>query len=233
MKHARSTPPAAKATVTRRRALSIAAVGGILAASGCVNITAMMSKMILGDPQIDASFRRQTGVKLSDEHTVIVYCTSPTFVLDRYPSLSLDLQKQIAQRMSLREINVINPNDVSRAVDAKGGQPTPQLIARLFPEADYVMHIGVAAFDTQEPNSPNLLRGYAGGLIRGYALHGEKTEGARHPVEVFQHEFQVDFPSHPIPRDSTSPSTFEKQFLDRLSDELGRVFYDFRTSEIL
>jgi hypothetical protein len=218
-----------------RRHVPVSIVGAVLLLScpGCINVSAMMSKMILGDPQVDASFKSRTGVKLSDEHTVIVYVTAPTSVLDVHPSLSLDLQKQIAQRMELRKINVINPNDVSRAVEDKGSSPSPALIARLFPQADYILHVGVGAFDCREPNSPNLYHGYATGMIQGYAVRGGDPEGPRLPSEIFQQEFQIEYPTHPVPRDSTSLSAFEKQFLDRVSNELGRVFYDFRTSDIL
>lgn len=219
---------------SRRHAIALI-VGGLLLGSsaGCVNVSAIMSKMILGDPQVDASFKNRTGVKLSDKHTVIVYVTAPTSVLDEHPSLSLDLQKQVAQRMQLRKINVINPNDVSRAVENKGATPKPDVIASLFPQADYILHIGVAAFDCREPNSPNLYHGYAGGMIQGYSVRSGESGSQRFPSEIFQQEFQIEYPTHPVPKDSTSSSAFEKQFLDRVSDELGRVFYDFRTSDIL
>lgn len=210
------------------------AVALLLVSTGCVNITAMMSKMILGDPQISASFRQRTGVTLSDEHTVIVYCTAPTTVLDEYPSVNIDLQKQLSQRMQRRGIKIVSSNDVSRAIDDNGGRADHNILARKFPQADYVFIISLGAFDCKEPNSPNLFRGFSAGMIRAYAAKGDAAEGtARHAIQIFEQEFQVEHPTHPVPRDSISPSTFEKQFLDKLSDELGRVFYDFRSSEII
>jgi hypothetical protein len=200
--------------------------------TGCVNISAMVSKMILGDPQIAASFRQRTGVTLSDKHTVIVYCTAPTTVLDDHASVALDLQKQLSQQMGRRGIHVVSPNEVSRAVDDNGGRADHAFLARKFPEADYIFTISLGAFDCEEPNSPNLFRGFASGMIRGYEAKGEEA-GSRHAIQIFEQEFQVEHPTHPVPRDSISPSTFEKQFLDRLSNELGHFFYDFRTSEII
>jgi hypothetical protein len=58
------------------------------------------------------------------------------------------------------------------------------------------------------------------------------SDSGRFASQIFEKEFQVEHPSHPVPRDSISQNTFEKQFLDHLSDELGRVLYDFRTSEL-
>jgi hypothetical protein len=200
-------------------------------ACGCVNLGAMFSKMFLGDPQIDASFKQRTGVELKNKQ-VIIYCTAPATLPDEYSSIAFDLQKQISQRMELRGIKVISPNQVSRAVDDKGGQAEPAMLASTFPDVEYILIINLGNFDCREPNSPNLYRGFASGMIHGYAARGD-ADGARHASRIFEKEFQVEHPTHPVPRDSMSLSAFSKQFLDRLSDEIGRVFYDYRTSDIL
>ncbi|MBX3442929.1 MAG: hypothetical protein KF774_11025 [Planctomyces sp.] len=218
--------------MNRRAACATIAAGAALSLPGCVNFSSMFSKMFFGDPHIDASFKQQTGVRLNDKTSVIVYCTAPTTVLDRHPSLSFDLQKQLTQRMERRNIAVVDANRVSREIDNRGGRATPALIARLFEDVDYLVHVSVAAFDLEEPNSPNLLRGYAGGMLHGYALRGGQDSGGRQAVQIFQKEFQVEHPNHPVPRESMSPLAFEKKFLDVVSEQLGRVFYDFRSSEL-
>jgi len=223
-----------KVRVPNRSALrrAVAAMALIVAAStgGCVNISAMISKMVLGDPQIDASFKQQTGVTLDDKHPVLVFCTAPASVADDHSSIAYDLQKQISNRMELHKIKVIESSRIWRAVDDKGGRTDPQSLATMFPEAEYLIMINLGGFDCVEPNSPNLLRGYAGGIMRGYAVRA--SDSGRFASQIFEKEFQVEHPSHPVPRDSISQNTFEKQFLDHLSDELGRVLYDFRTSEL-
>jgi hypothetical protein len=201
-----------------------------LGLSGCINGSAMLAKMILGDPQVDASFKQRTGVSLEDEHRVVLVVTAPTSLGEEHSSVTLDLQEILARKLERRGIELVDVDDVARAIDDQGGRLDVRRLARKFPEADYLLHISVGSFSCREPQSAELLRGHAAGMLLGYELRGDEPD-ERHCVQVFEQEFTVEHPTHPVPRDSTSLSAFEKQFLDRLSNELGRVFYDFRTSE--
>jgi hypothetical protein len=218
-------------TMSRRRWGAISVLSLAAATSGCVNFGAMMSKMILGDPQIDASFKQRTGKTLDEKHPVLVYCTAPSAVIDYDPSIPIDLQTTLSRRMSLRKIKTINSSDVSRAVDQKGGRADAQSLCRMFPEADFLIVIAISGFDCHEPNSPTLFRGYAGGMMRAYSVTGE--EGSRHPSQIFEQEFQVEHPTHPVPKDSISETAFQKKFIEHVAEQIGHVFYDFRASEIL
>jgi hypothetical protein len=227
----RSRQPAPRSL--SRRSLLVALAAGT-ASAGCINFGAMMSKMILGDPQVDCSFRTRTGVRLTGKHTVIIFATAPVTVMDENASLTFDVVEQLARRFELRKINVVDPNDVSRVIDRKGGDADPHMLAREFPQTDYLIQIKINGYGIKEPNSPNLYRGYAAGLLYAWSARGGGEEGgARQISQIFEQEFTVEHPKHPVSRDSMSLNAFEKQFVDELSDELGHVFYDYKTSEIL
>lgn len=220
-----------------RRALLVALAAGT-ASAGCINFGAIMSKMILGDPQIDCSFRQRTDVRLTSKHQLIIFATAPVTVMDESPSLTNDVVEQLSRRFGLRKINVIDPNDVARVIDKKGGEADPRMLAREFPETDYIIHIKLSGYGIKEPNSPNLYRGYAAGLLYAWrATGGEKDKdnaaAPRGVSQIFEQEFQVEHPKHPVSRDSMSLNAFEKQFVDKLSEEVGHVFYDYKTSEFL
>jgi hypothetical protein len=202
--------------------------------AGCINFGAIMSKMILGDPHIESAFRQRTGVRLSEKNTVIMFASAPVTVMDENGSLTYDVIEQMSRRFGLRKINVVNPNDVSRVIDRKAGNAEPAMLAREFPQSDYLVHIKFSGYGIKEPNSPNLYRGYAAGIAYAWAARGGGEEGgSRHVSQIFEQEFQVEHPKHPVSRDTMSINAFEKQFVDEISKKLGNLFYDHATSEML
>jgi hypothetical protein len=226
-----SSRPAHRAL--RRRAFLVALAAGT-ASAGCINFGAMMSKMILGDPVSVSSFHQRTGVALSTKNNVILFASAPVTVSDENGSLTYDVIDMMARRFNLRKIGVVNPNDVSRVIDRKAGASDPAFLAREFPESDYIIHIKFSGYGIKEPNSPNLYRGYAAGIAYAWAARGGGDEGgARHVSQIFEEEFQIEHPKHPVSRDSMSINAFEKQFVDEISKKLGILFYDHPTSEML
>lgn len=216
----------------RRRAFLLALAAGT-ASAGCINFGAMMSKMILGDPITEASFHQRTGVELSAKNKVILFASAPVTVVDQNESLTYDVIDQMARRFSLRKIGVVNPNDVQRIIDRKAGAMDPNVLAREFPESDYIIHIKFSGYGIKEPNSANLYRGYAAGLAYAWVARGGEEGRPRHVSQIFEQEFQIEHPKHPVSRDSMSLNAFEKQFVDEVSRKLGNLFYDHPTSEIL
>ncbi|HVJ86450.1 MAG TPA: hypothetical protein VM452_12450 [Caulifigura sp.] len=216
-----------------RRSFLVALALGVPMA-GCVNAGALISKMVIGDPEVQSKFHARTKVALGKKNRVIMFATAPVLVMDENSSLTFDVIQQMSRRFELRKINVENPNDVSRVIDRKAGDTDPTMLAREFPQADYLIHIKFNGYGIKEPNSPNLYRGYAAGIAYAWAARGGGEDGGpRQVIQVFEEEFQIEHPKHPVSRDSMSINAFEKQFVDEVSDKLGNIFYDHKTSEIL
>jgi hypothetical protein len=193
---------------------------------------AVVGKMLVGDPKVDSPFKRATGKKLEKGAKVALVCTAPDSVLSEYDSVAIDVQDELERLMSRRGITMINSDDVTSVLNREGGHFNAQLIADKL-EADYVLHIDIEYFGHRVPNSKNLYHGVAGGNVYGYEIVREKdsTLGA-HAIQVFEREFQSKYPgNHPIPADRTPERVFRNRFIDSLSAELGRMFYDFRTQE--
>lgn len=193
---------------------------------------AVVGKMLVGDPKVDAPFKKLTGQSLEDDVKVALVCTAPDSVLSEYDSVAIDVQDELERLMSRRGIEMIDSDDVTSVLNREGGLFNAQLIAEKL-EADYVLHIDIEYFDHRVPNSKHLYHGLAGGNVYGYeiARDGNSTIGV-HARKVFEREFRSEYPgAHPIPADRTPERVFRNRFIDSLSAELGRMFYDFRTQE--
>lgn len=215
------------ALIRTRTSLVPIALVGALAISGC-SLGVMAGKMFTGEPLRPAQFRAMTGTDLTKgEQKIVVICSTPTSVDADLSSLNIDLIDGITRRMKVHGIDVIDPDEVAKWIDDNGGVVAdPSEMARAF-EADYVAWIDVYGFSLREENSPKLLRGRASGFLRVYQI--QEVSGDRTALTAFNTEFKSTFPQHqPISETGRSALTFQKEFVDRICDELAEKFYDHR-----
>lgn len=193
---------------------------------------AVVGKMLVGDPKVDSPFKRMTGKSLEEDVKVALVCTAPDSVLSAYDSVAIDVQDELERLMSRRGISTIDSDDVTSVLNREGGQFNAQLIAEKL-DADYVLHIDIEYFDHRVPNSKNLYHGLAGGNAYGYEIvRDQNSPDSVHVIQVFEREFRSEYPgAHPVPADRTPERVFRNRFIDSLSADLGRMFYDFRTQE--
>ena len=215
------------------RRLWLKAVGGMLcgaafcALPGC-SLGVMFSKMLTGDPMVSAEFKSRTRVDLAKgKHTVLVVCSTPASVESDLATLKYDLIDGVTRRMKLNGVKVINPDQVARWIDEHGGiGQNPSDLAQDF-EADYIIHIDVEAFGLREPSSPKLLRGHSSGFVRVFKVEESGPQRIAH--NVYSNEFTSSYPTHqPISEQGRSSVTFQKDYIDRVCDQLANKFYDHR-----
>ena len=199
--------------------------------AGCTQI-AVLGKILVGDPKIEAAFSQITGTSLEKGARVALVCTAPASVLSEYDSCAIDVQDQLERLMTRRGIKVVSSDEVVTVLNGQGGQFDAQLVAQEI-DADFVLHIDIEYFDYRVPHSPNLYQGLAGGNVYGYEItESEDSSLGKHAIQVFEREFRSEYPGqHPVPADRTPERVFRNRFIDSLSAELGRMFYDFRTQE--
>lgn len=217
--------------IKRNRWLCVSVLLLMCTVSGCTS-WAVVGKMLVGDPTVKSDFRKKTGKSLEDGVKVALVCTAPDSVLSEYDSVAVDIQEQLERLMERRGISMVDSDDVTFVLNRQGGQFDAQLIAEET-DAEYIMHIDVEYFDHRVANSAQLYHGIAGGYVYGYEIvdSGESTLGKR-ATRVFEQEFKSEYPGkHPIPADRTPERVFRNRFIDSLSGELGRMFYDFKTQE--
>ena len=214
-----------------RRLLVLGAAFLATSLTGCMQV-AVLGKLLVGDPKVESAFSQITGESLEDGARVALICTAPDSVLSEYDSVAVDVQAEVGRLMARRGITMVDSDDVVDVLNRQGGQFDAQVIAENV-EADYIVHVDLEYFDHRVPNSSQLYHGQAGGNVYGYAIHDEDDSPlGKHAAQVFEREFQSQYPGqHPVPADRTPVRVFRNRFIDAVSAELGRMFYDFRTQE--
>ncbi len=197
-------------------------------ASGC-SLYVMAGKMFFGDPLQTCEFTKNTKVDLADEKKkVLVVCSTPESIRSDYPSLNYDLLEQITYRLRRNDIDVLDTGKVATWLDDNGGVWNDvEELAENF-DVDYIIHVDIDEFDYREPNSPNLLRGKTFGNISAYEV--EEIDGMKRALQVFTSEYTSEYPIHmPVSIETESPEVFRKKYKDRIADQIGRFFYNYRT----
>lgn len=199
----------------------------VLATSGCSLVT-MTGKMLFGDPLQTADFRSMTHEDLRKVNKkIVVICSTPVVVDAEVSTLKLELIEGVTRRMKREGIKVINPDKVATWIDDHGGVPNdPSELAADF-DAEYIAWIDLDTFSFREENSPKLLRGRATGFVRVYRVRDEN--GMRFAENVFSREFTSVYPAHqPVSEETRSALLFQRQFTDRVCNQLSEFFYDHR-----
>lgn len=200
--------------------------------SGC-SLFVMAGKFLIGDPVVESQFRRRTGVDLRKEQKeVVVVCSVPESLRQENASIDHDLVEAIVRRFRIRDIKTVPTKDVNQWISSIGGTwNTPGQIAQKF-DADYIIHIDLNSITYHEENSSELFRGNCLGDVYVYEIRQPDSSASRDAFLVFQHEFQSVYPQlYPVSSDTTSLRTFQEKYITRISDELARLFYDFKSTD--
>jgi hypothetical protein len=192
----------------------------------------MAGKMIFGDIKQPAPFRTATKIDIIKEgKKVIVVCSTPHAIKAQFPALEIDLLEQIARDLKGHGVMVVNPDEVAKWMDDHGGfNEDPQELAEHF-DADLIIHADLSKFSYLEENSPTLFRGRANGDVRVYEVVKGKDE-AKRVRQIFVSEYVSVYPQqYPVSQQNMSEATFRKRYLDQVSAQISRMFYDYRSSD--
>jgi len=192
---------------------------------------AVVGRIFYGEPRAKGFFEQMTGEKLAGARVALV-CTAPDAVTSEYDMVSIDIQEELTRIMSRHDINMVDPDEITDALDDNGGIFDIRAIAENI-DAEYLFHVDVEHFSHLALNSPRLYHGRAIGSVYGYELHEpNELSDFKHPVRVFAKEFDSVYPGkNPIPADKTPERVFRNRFIGHLSSEIGRMFYTFQLKD--
>lgn len=207
--------------------------GLVSSLSGCQILIGVLM-MIKGRPLLDADFKTLSGRKMTEKgKKVIVLCTAPEKAKGEFSSLDLDLVTEVSRRMKNHEIDTLDPDKITDWMDEHVDELDDAEIVALGKKfhADYVVLIEVDDFEYKEENSPTLLRGRSHATVTVTAL--DRVKGSKiTPKKIYSKPFESVYPVHqPVSVEQVSAEIFRKQYVDRMSDELARLFYDHRPGE--
>jgi hypothetical protein len=211
------------ATISRRAWFRWAAVLLLAApAIGCMNEMVMLAYLIGGPPSIEPDFDAQTNKSMTAKDvTVAVVCYAPTEVRFDFADIDKELGTYVAHRLHQHHVQVVSPDRIHAWLDENPDWDKAEEIGQAF-EAAYVVYIDLENYSLYEKNSANLYRGRSEAIVSVFEMdadgHGEK---------IYSKEVHSEFPLH-APRSTSEVTyqTFKRQYLSRLSEEIGRLFYE-------
>lgn len=210
--------------------LSLVVLAAALAAglSGC-NYILFAGYLIGGPPSIEPDFDAETKESMTDKGvTVAVICYAPNDVKYSFENIDHELAKYVTFRLHEHHIKVINPDRVKAWLDEHPDWDRPEELGAAF-ECTYVVYIDLNEFSLYEEGSGTLYRGRSEAIVSVWKM-GENEDAEK----IFSKEKISKFPTHqPISAAEETYSNFKARYLSRLSDEIGRLFYEYYLADEL
>ncbi|MDA0586517.1 MAG: hypothetical protein O2820_06700 [Planctomycetota bacterium] len=189
--------------------------------SGC-NYVVLLGYLIGGPPSISPDFDEMTATSLTDKDVIVaVVCYAPKEVLYDYSRVDRDIARYISYQMTAKKIKVINPDVVQKWLDENSNWDEPSEIGEAV-GATHVVYIDITKYSLYEENSHELYRGRSEVDVTVYELD-EDGEGE----PIYSTELLSRFPLAAA-QDSSEISRpgFQARYHRRLSEEVGRLFYE-------
>lgn len=194
--------------------------------TGCSYLL-FLGYLIGGPPTIEPDFDSQTKESMTDKDvTVAVICYAPTDIRYSFSDIDYEVAKYVSFRLHQHKVKVISPDRVRAWLDENKEWDKPEEIGEYF-KATYVISIDLNHFSLYEDGSANLYRGKAEAMVSVWKM----DEGAD-AEKIYTTEKISKFPIHqPISSSDESYQNFKARYLARLSDEIGRLFYEYSQFE--
>ncbi|WP_171189699.1 hypothetical protein [Alienimonas chondri] len=207
----------------RRIAILAAAALCPLVMSGC-NLFMIAAYLISGPPSVEPDFEVATRTSLTDEDvTVAVACYVPIDLRADIGNETLDreIARLVTSKLTLNKVKVRDPNAVRQWLARNPDWEEPGQIAEAM-QVSHVVYIDISRFSLWEENSATLLRGRADAIVTVHAVEEEGEDA----VEIYGKDVAAKYPLA-VPRDSSvqNPGRFRQEFMLRLAEEIGRLFY--------
>lgn len=193
---------------------------------GC-NYIMVFGYLLGGPPSVEPQFDMETKESMTDKGVrVVVVCFAPTEIKYNFESIDYDLARYVAFKLHENKIKVVPPDMVKAWLEENKEWDKPEEIGTAF-KATYVIYIDLNEFSLYEEGSPHLYRGRAEGIVSVVKMdddgHGEK---------IFSAEKTSKYPMHqPVSSGDKTYSVFKGEYLTRLSEEIGRLFYQYYTAD--
>ncbi len=187
----------------------------------------LLAYLVGGPPSISPDFYEQTKKDMKDYGvTVAVVCTAPKDLKWSYDEIDYTVAEAVSYQLNDKGIKVIFPDQVRAWLDKNPDWTTPREIGDAF-GVKYVIHIDMRNYALYEKGQNTLLRGRSEYEVSVWEMNDDGT-GSR----IYSKENTTTYPLR-IHRSSqdTTLERFKREYLHRLSYEIGRLFFEYYTSD--
>jgi hypothetical protein len=206
----------------RRVRLALFAIGLFsVLGSGC-NYFILAGYLIGGPPSIEPDFDKMTKKSLRDKGVkVAVICFAPDEVRLNFIDVDKDIAKYVAHRLKEHHIGTVSPDRVQEWLDKHEDWDKPEEIGEAA-KATHVILVDVHKYNLFEENSHELYKGRSEVLISVYEMQKDGTT-----EKIYTKEVTCQYPLETARETSEiSYDRFRREYLGRLSEEIGRLFYE-------
>ena len=205
-----------------KRLSILVAFAWCLSLSGC-RIGLLLGLLIAGPPTVEPEFDKQTKESMTEKDvTVAVVCFAPTEVRYSFESIDNELAKYVSFRLRERDIKIIPPDQVRAWLENNKDWDKPEEIGAAF-DATYVIYIDLNEFSLYEEGSATLYRGRSEAVVSAWKMDEDGTA-----EKIFSMEKISAYPKQqPVNTADETYNHFKGRYLSRLSDEIGRFFYEY------
>jgi hypothetical protein len=203
-------------------------LSGLAFTCGC-NYLVALGYLLGGPPSIEPEFDRMTNKSLSDKDvTVAVVCFAPDELKWDNAEVDREIAEFVAYRLHEHKIKVRRPEQIRAWIDANPDWDKPEEIGDAV-DVTHVIFIDLSKFGLYEPDASHLYRGRAEAVI---SVVERQPDGSWD--EIFVKELISVYPlAVPRPTSQESFGTFKRKYYDRLSQEIGRLFYEYYNGDDL
>lgn len=190
---------------------------------GC-NYFIMLGYLVGGPPSVEADYEKMTKKSLTDKGVkVAVVCFAPDEIRLNYIDVDKEIAKYVAHRLVKHNIKVVHPDRVQDWLDKHEDWDRPEEIAEAT-GATHIIFIDVHKYNLFEENSHELYRGRCEVLVSVFEMQKDggdadkiytKEKTSTYPLEVARPQSEISY------------DMFRRQYLARLSEEIGRFFYEY------
>jgi len=206
----------------------LALLAVLTAVCGC-NYVVGIGYLLGGPPSIEPDFDKMTDKSLTDKDvTVAVVCFAPTELKWDNSEVDKEIAEFVSYRLHEHKVVVRRPEQIQAWIDANPDWDKPEEIGEGV-EVTHVVFIDLSKFSLYEPDASHLYRGRAEAVVS--VVEKQEDESWE---EIYVKELNSQFPlGQPRSTSDQSFGTFKRQYLERLSQEIGRLFYEYYNGDDL
>ncbi len=221
-----SSAPASRARWLQQTARLCMLVVMLTCLSGC-NYLIFFGYLIGGPPQLEPMFEKKTNKSFTDRGVrVAVVSFADNELKYQYDSIDHLIAVGVGAKLKQNHVEVVNAEAVRIWLEENPDWDTPDEVGAEF-DATYVVYIDIGDFALYEHDSRHLFRGRAEVIVSVYEMRAN-GEGRR----IFNHDLSSEFPRlGPRSASEVSYDSFRAEYLLRLSDEIGRMFYPYGSGD--
>lgn len=195
----------------------------VISVVGCIKQMLFLGYLIGGPPSIEPDFDKETKLSMTEKDvTVAVVCFAPKELKWDVSDIDEDLAKYLSHKLAFHSVKVITPQRVQSWLDKNPEWDRPDEVGAEF-KTTYVIFVELEDYNLYEKGNQNLYRGRAELNVSVWKMDKATGEGEiifRKPL-TSQYPLAIGRPTSEI-----TYSRFKKAYLTRLSEEIGRMFYE-------